>query len=88
MSRHTPSNRQQALFRRAVLERDGYQCVRCGKRTRLEADHIVPLADGGAHHPDNGQTLCRACHIAKDARPRRADVAGQDDWEQAMAGRR
>ena len=82
MSRHhAVSKREQAAFRRAVLTRAGYQCERCGKRARLEADHVVPLADGGKHHPSNGQALCRACHIAKDARPRRAHVAGQDDWE-------
>ena len=27
-----------------------------------EADHIVPLAEGGTHHEDNLQTLCIACH--------------------------
>ena len=82
MSRHhAVDKRQQALFRRAVLERDGYQCVRCGKRSRLEADHIVSLAEGGQHHPDNGQTLCRKCHMDKDARARREHVAGQSEWE-------
>lgn len=78
---HTVAKRQQALFRREVLRRDGYQCVRCGKRARLEADHVVPLAEGGAHHPDNGQTLCRACHIEKDAHARAEHVEGQAEWE-------
>ena len=32
-----------------------------------EADHIVPLAEGGEHHEDNIQTLCITCH-KKDTR--------------------
>ncbi len=27
-----------------------------------EADHIIPLAEGGTHHEDNIQTLCIRCH--------------------------
>ena len=27
-----------------------------------EADHIIPLAEGGTHHEDNIQTLCVSCH--------------------------
>lgn len=31
-----------------------------------EADHIVPIALGGAHHArENGQALCTACHAIK-----------------------
>lgn len=27
-----------------------------------DADHIVPLAEGGAREPENLRTLCRPCH--------------------------
>lgn len=32
-----------------------------------EADHIVPLEDGGAHELANFQALCTPCHVAKTA---------------------
>lgn len=36
-------------------------------RTLWEADHIVPLTDGGTFGLDNLQTLCQPCHIEKTA---------------------
>ena len=58
--------REWALLRRAVLNRDGYRCQSCGVASRLEVDHIVPLAHGGdAFDLANLQALCRGCHIAK-----------------------
>lgn len=27
-----------------------------------EADHIIPVAEGGKHHEDNIRTLCVTCH--------------------------
>lgn len=76
---HGISRAAQIAFRRAVLTRAGYQCEGCGKRARLEADHIVPLDKGGAHHPDNGQALCRACHIAKTRREA-GQAEGAIEW--------
>lgn len=55
-------------LRRAVFERDGWACVRCSKRARLECDHVTPVSEGGATAPDNLQTLCRSCHSVKTAR--------------------
>jgi hypothetical protein len=60
--RHVP-----AEVRRAVWERDGGQCTfvsdaghRCPARTRLEYDHVEPLARGG-HSTVKGMRLrCRA----------------------------
>ena len=46
----------------AVKARDGGRCVRCGSRDRCVADHIIPLAHGGASTEENGQTLCHTCH--------------------------
>jgi 5-methylcytosine-specific restriction protein A len=54
--------------RRAILERDGYRCVMCGSKERLEADHIVPASRGGAHTVANGRTLCRRCHLEETGR--------------------
>jgi 5-methylcytosine-specific restriction endonuclease McrA len=60
--------------RTAVLKRDGHQCVECGasartdKSTRLEVDHIVPVARGGSSELDNLQTLCFACNQGKKDR--------------------
>jgi 5-methylcytosine-specific restriction endonuclease McrA len=56
-----------AAVRRAVWERDGGQCTfvseqgkRCESRTRLEYDHVEPVARGGQATPDNLRLRCRA----------------------------
>jgi 5-methylcytosine-specific restriction protein A len=54
-----------------ALARDGFSCVRCGARERLEVDHAVPIAAGGTWTLDNAQTLCHGCHTAKSAEDRR-----------------
>lgn len=62
-------------LRLAAKRRDGWACVRCRGRGRLEVDHVLPVE----RHPDlafaldNLQTLCRDCHIAKT----RADFTGE-----------
>ena len=49
-----------------MFERDGWRCTACGKAGRLECDHRIPLAKGGApYEPANLQTLCRGCHVEK-----------------------
>jgi 5-methylcytosine-specific restriction endonuclease McrA len=60
--RHVP-----AAVKRAVLERDSGQCTfvseqgkRCESRTRLEWDHVEPVARGGQATPDNLRLRCRA----------------------------
>jgi len=52
---------------RFVWERDGGCCAfvgsdgyRCGSTTRLELDHITPIALGGKTTPENLRLLCRA----------------------------
>ena len=60
---HTPQWRR---LRRVVFDRDYWRCKSCGKRGRLECDHVVPMHLGGAaFDPANLQTLCRGCHIDK-----------------------
>lgn len=58
--------RWQAL-RWQILERDGFACVECGKRGRLEVDHIKPVRDNPelSFEPSNLQCLCPACHTRK-----------------------
>ena len=48
--------------KKAILERDGYRCVMCGKGEKegveLHIDHIKPKDLGGEAIIENGQTLC------------------------------
>lgn len=43
------------------------RCARCGRRTGLQYDHVVPLSAGGERlDPKNIQPLCdHGCHQAK-----------------------
>ena len=73
----TRSRRWKGL-RLEALRRDGFACVTCGARGRLEVDHIMPVRD----RPDLGfdlanlQTLCGSCH----ARKTRIEIGlGRDD---------
>lgn len=48
--------------KKAILERDGYKCVVCGKGLKdgveLHVDHIKPKDKGGKATMENGQVLC------------------------------
>ncbi len=52
------------MWQRMIFERDGFKCVWCNSKERIEADHIKRWAT----HPelrynvDNGRTLCLSCH--------------------------
>lgn len=65
-ARVTRGPRWKAL-RMQALDRDGWQCVQCGERRRLEVDHIQPVRT----HPElsyilsNLQCLCGRCHARK-----------------------
>jgi len=52
-------------FAKAVKERDGYQCRRCGGTAGLVAHHVKPLQEGGTYDPSNGITLCAGCHASE-----------------------
>ena len=66
----TMTGAQRARFRAEQLAREP-QCRACGSTERLEADHIIPIAEGGARFDAaNGQTLCHDCHERKSMRER------------------
>lgn len=57
----------------AVHRRYGYRCVDCGYQGAkgagdVEADHEVPVAEGGSETVANGRTRCIPCHKAKTQR--------------------
>ena len=53
----------------AILERDGYRCVICGRGKKdgveLHVDHIKPKSLGGKSNIENGQTLCAQHNFIK-----------------------
>lgn len=62
-------------------------CVHCKAKGLItkseEADHIIPLEDGGTYDESNGQGLCKPCHKIKTAKDRgykpRVEI-GLDGW--------
>ena len=83
-ARHVP-----AEVRRAVWERDGGRCTfvsvagrRCPERTRLEFDHVDPVARGGRATAERMRLRCRAhnhygaeCEFGADFMSRKRDAA-------------
>ncbi len=63
-------DRRWPALRLAAKRRDGWKCVICGARYRLEVDHIKPVRchPESAFSLDNLQTLCGRCHGAKTRR--------------------
>lgn len=55
--------------KKAILKRDGYRCVVCGRGKKdgieLVVDHIKPKDKGGTNDIDNGQTLCMEHNLMK-----------------------
>ena len=53
-------------LRKTILDVDN--CDTCNKtfnKSELEADHIIPVNQGGLHNLDNLQKLCTECHAIK-----------------------
>jgi len=57
--RDDPASR---TFRFAVMARDGFRCVICGRRSHLHVHHIIARADGGRTIMEGCVTLCAHCH--------------------------
>lgn len=57
-----------SIWRKTVLKRDNFTCLKCGSKSNLHVDHIKPFA----YFPDlrfdidNGRTLCATCHRKTD----------------------
>ena len=69
--------RKAVARRRRVLERDNFTCYICGG-IRLEndlvADHVKPLAEGGADTMGNLRCCCTDCHNAKSQEEARRGI--------------
>lgn len=65
-NRRIPPHRFTGL-RAGVFARDGNKCVKCGSSEKLNADHIVAIANGGTNNVSNFQTLCQRCNCSKGA---------------------
>ncbi len=67
--------KRKALSKRArfeVFKRDSFTCQYCGRtppQVILEADHMVPLAEGGVDAEENLITACADCNRGKGAVP-------------------
>lgn len=49
-----------------VWQRDKGQCVKCGAKTNLHYDHIIPFSKGGSSKTAaNIQLLCATCNLKK-----------------------
>ncbi len=54
-------------WRKIVMLRDGFKCVRCGERSGLVAHHIETWVSAPhlRFNASNGVTLCGECHAAQ-----------------------
>lgn len=69
MKRLSPTNGYFAL-RWMVLERDRFTCQYCGQsapNVKLEADHVIPVSQGGEDKIENLKTSCYACNRGRNA---------------------
>lgn len=60
-----------AYSKRAVIERDGWECQYCGIRLSLRTatiDHVVPRCEGGKTTFDNTVASCFPCNNKKGPR--------------------
>lgn len=71
----------------AILSRDGFQCVYCGRtaqQAKLHVDHVVPVSAGGPTHWSNLVTACLDCNLGKSALrselPRGVVLTEPVDW--------
>lgn len=58
------------FFLRALIDRDGNQCLKCGAVEGLQIDHVIPVAQLGPSELWNLQLLCAGCNGEKGNRTR------------------
>jgi hypothetical protein len=62
-----------AGLRYAILKRDGFRCILCGKDAssenyvKLEVDHIIPVSRWGRTVESNLRSICRDCNRGKSS---------------------
>ncbi len=89
-SKRVTSTRRWQVLRMATLERDGYRCVICGARGRLDVDHVKPVRTHPelGFDPDNVQSLCTTCHTRKTriecGHPPPLKSPARDAWQDAI----
>lgn len=49
----------------AILDRYGHRCAYCGDGGQLTMDHVIALAIGGRHEPENVVPSCGPCNSSK-----------------------
>lgn len=70
-----------------VFKRDDFTCRYCGRKSPevvLEADHIVPLCDGGTDDHINLTTSCWECNRGKSGVPLSETMTGEDPHDRAV----
>lgn len=77
MAKPSPSNwsreTRRVVFKpwqvRFILRRDHHVCYVCGLSGADQADHVIPIAEGGANHTENGKAIhAEPCHSTKSRR--------------------
>lgn len=72
-----------AVLRAKIFKRDDYTCVYCdAKGTKLQCDHVYPVALGGGHDESNLVTACEPCNRAK-----RSKVVSVEEWRAVRGAR-
>lgn len=76
-------------MRRECFYRDGYRCLRCDKRFKVEelsAHHMMPRSEGGIDEPSNLVSLCSPCHDFVEVSDFRtaADIIGSYEKSQKV----
>lgn len=54
-----------AIELRHLYAQYDHRCLACGRKLKLEADHIVPVSKGGDSNITNIQPLCTSCNRRK-----------------------
>ena len=74
------------VVRLVVFRRDGYRCVKCGRRSGLECDHVRSIENAGDWFDlGNLRTLCRGCHIEVTRAENRRKLSEPRNIFRAMA---